>query len=269
MALQYVALVESVREHGGKVHIFSRMHVSGEQLAQVSFANHLSSFLVCPLASLLLSVTFCCSLTNATQRTYKHAPTNTHLQTRTRADVPRTNEQTNERIHGSSPFHLPCPQVTGVAAMLRFPVDLHDDDDDDDDDDGSGGSGSGHLGGKDAAEGEDEDGAGGGVGYHGSGGGGEEESSDSSGDESYEEDEFGCGYGFLQDAHVDSGESAVVAADGAGAALAPAAASKRVGKRTAAAVVGEGEGDCEEEGSLESLRERENRLAKEASTNFM
>jgi protein pelota len=33
---KYVALVESVREHGGKVYIFSSMHVSGQQLQQVS-----------------------------------------------------------------------------------------------------------------------------------------------------------------------------------------------------------------------------------------
>lgn len=33
---QYVTLVESVREAGGKVYIFSSMHVSGQQLAQVS-----------------------------------------------------------------------------------------------------------------------------------------------------------------------------------------------------------------------------------------
>jgi hypothetical protein len=31
---QYVQLVESVREHNGKVYIFSGMHVSGEQLGQ-------------------------------------------------------------------------------------------------------------------------------------------------------------------------------------------------------------------------------------------
>jgi hypothetical protein len=31
---QYVALVESVRDHSGKVYIFSGMHVSGEQLGQ-------------------------------------------------------------------------------------------------------------------------------------------------------------------------------------------------------------------------------------------
>mmetsp|Transcript_17224 Transcript_17224/g.25761 ORF Transcript_17224/g.25761 Transcript_17224/m.25761 type:complete len:429 (-) Transcript_17224:138-1424(-) len=31
---QYVSLVESVREHGGKVYVFSSMHVSGEQLDQ-------------------------------------------------------------------------------------------------------------------------------------------------------------------------------------------------------------------------------------------
>ena len=33
---KYVALVESVREHGGKVYVFSSMHVSGQQLQQVS-----------------------------------------------------------------------------------------------------------------------------------------------------------------------------------------------------------------------------------------
>jgi protein pelota len=33
---KYVALVESVIEHGGKVYIFSSMHVSGQQLQQVS-----------------------------------------------------------------------------------------------------------------------------------------------------------------------------------------------------------------------------------------
>ena len=33
---QYVALVESVRENGGKVFVFSSMHVSGQQLQQVS-----------------------------------------------------------------------------------------------------------------------------------------------------------------------------------------------------------------------------------------
>jgi protein pelota len=33
---KYVTLVESVREHGGKVYIFSSMHVSGQQLQQVS-----------------------------------------------------------------------------------------------------------------------------------------------------------------------------------------------------------------------------------------
>lgn len=33
---KYVALVESVRERGGKVYIFSTMHVSGQQLQQVS-----------------------------------------------------------------------------------------------------------------------------------------------------------------------------------------------------------------------------------------
>lgn len=33
---KYVALVESVRERGGTVYIFSTMHVSGQQLQQVS-----------------------------------------------------------------------------------------------------------------------------------------------------------------------------------------------------------------------------------------
>lgn len=33
---QYVKLVESVRENGGNVHVFSSMHVSGQQLQQVS-----------------------------------------------------------------------------------------------------------------------------------------------------------------------------------------------------------------------------------------
>ncbi|GBG59018.1 hypothetical protein CBR_g24366 [Chara braunii] len=33
---RYVALVESVKESGGQVHIFSSMHVSGEQLAQMT-----------------------------------------------------------------------------------------------------------------------------------------------------------------------------------------------------------------------------------------
>ena len=33
---KYVALVESVRAHGGKVYVFSSMHVSGQQLQQVS-----------------------------------------------------------------------------------------------------------------------------------------------------------------------------------------------------------------------------------------
>lgn len=33
---KYVALVESVRERGGSVYIFSTMHVSGQQLQQVS-----------------------------------------------------------------------------------------------------------------------------------------------------------------------------------------------------------------------------------------
>ncbi len=33
---KYVALVESVREAGGTAHIFSSMHVSGEQLNQLS-----------------------------------------------------------------------------------------------------------------------------------------------------------------------------------------------------------------------------------------
>jgi protein pelota len=33
---QYVQLVESVRENGGQVFIFSSMHVSGQQLQQVS-----------------------------------------------------------------------------------------------------------------------------------------------------------------------------------------------------------------------------------------
>jgi protein pelota len=33
---KYVALVESVREHGGKAYVFSSMHVSGQQLQQVS-----------------------------------------------------------------------------------------------------------------------------------------------------------------------------------------------------------------------------------------
>jgi len=33
---RYVELVESVREHGGTVHILSSMHLSGQQLAQVS-----------------------------------------------------------------------------------------------------------------------------------------------------------------------------------------------------------------------------------------
>lgn len=33
---KYVRLVESVREQNGKVHIFSSMHVSGEQLAQLT-----------------------------------------------------------------------------------------------------------------------------------------------------------------------------------------------------------------------------------------
>ena len=32
----FVALCESVREHGGRVRVFSSLHVSGEQLAQVS-----------------------------------------------------------------------------------------------------------------------------------------------------------------------------------------------------------------------------------------
>lgn len=34
--LQYVALTESVKEHGGTVRVFSSLHVSGESLAQVS-----------------------------------------------------------------------------------------------------------------------------------------------------------------------------------------------------------------------------------------
>jgi protein pelota len=33
---KYVALVESVREHGGQVFVFSSMHISGQQLQQVS-----------------------------------------------------------------------------------------------------------------------------------------------------------------------------------------------------------------------------------------
>lgn len=33
---KYVALVESVRKHGGHVYVFSSMHVSGQQLQQVS-----------------------------------------------------------------------------------------------------------------------------------------------------------------------------------------------------------------------------------------
>lgn len=33
---QYVQLVESVREKGGQVYVFSSMHVSGQQLQQVS-----------------------------------------------------------------------------------------------------------------------------------------------------------------------------------------------------------------------------------------
>ena len=33
---KYVALVESVRERGGTVYVFSTMHVSGQQLQQVS-----------------------------------------------------------------------------------------------------------------------------------------------------------------------------------------------------------------------------------------
>ena len=32
---RYVRLTESVKEHGGKVRIFSSLHVSGEQLAMV------------------------------------------------------------------------------------------------------------------------------------------------------------------------------------------------------------------------------------------
>jgi protein pelota len=32
---RYIDLVESVREHGGEVHIFSTMHVSGNQLKMV------------------------------------------------------------------------------------------------------------------------------------------------------------------------------------------------------------------------------------------
>ena len=34
--MKYVALVESVRERGGLVYIFSTMHISGQQLQQVS-----------------------------------------------------------------------------------------------------------------------------------------------------------------------------------------------------------------------------------------
>ena len=48
MRKKYVDLVESVREHGGSVFIFSSLHVSGKQLKQVSgvaailrFALHL------------------------------------------------------------------------------------------------------------------------------------------------------------------------------------------------------------------------------------
>lgn len=33
---KYVSLVESVRERGGKVYVFSTMHISGQQLQQVS-----------------------------------------------------------------------------------------------------------------------------------------------------------------------------------------------------------------------------------------
>jgi len=34
---KYVDLVESVRENGGQVRVFSSLHVSGEKLGQVSF----------------------------------------------------------------------------------------------------------------------------------------------------------------------------------------------------------------------------------------
>jgi protein pelota len=50
MRKKYVALVESVKQHGGTVFIFSSLHVSGKQLTQVSgvaailrFALHLDS----------------------------------------------------------------------------------------------------------------------------------------------------------------------------------------------------------------------------------
>jgi len=50
MRKKYVALVESVKEHGGTVFIFSSLHVSGKQLTQVSgvaailrFALHIDS----------------------------------------------------------------------------------------------------------------------------------------------------------------------------------------------------------------------------------
>jgi len=46
---QYVALVESVRESGGEVRIFSGMHVSGEQLKQLGGVAAILRF---PLAEL-------------------------------------------------------------------------------------------------------------------------------------------------------------------------------------------------------------------------
>ena len=91
---QYVALVESVREHGGKVHIFSSLHVSGEQLKQVNRTSP-------PLLPAL---------------------------------PPRGLTRSRPRLIWLA---LPC-QLSGIAAILRFPIpdlDVDDDDDGDDDDD--------------------------------------------------------------------------------------------------------------------------------------
>lgn len=49
---KYVKLVESVRENGGQVHIFSSMHVSGQQLQQVSGVAALLRFPLPDLAEL-------------------------------------------------------------------------------------------------------------------------------------------------------------------------------------------------------------------------
>lgn len=53
---KYVALVESVRERGGTVYIFSTMHVSGQQLQQVS---GVAAILRYPLPDLVSCLSSC------------------------------------------------------------------------------------------------------------------------------------------------------------------------------------------------------------------